>query len=188
MIPRCRGSNPLTPTKKTKMNEKKIEVIYILNYFQANIEKLNELRSFVTKNKSVINLLGKKEILELKKKNNQFYLFLQKLIYGKTIMITTIKEINECTQFTNQLIELSNKLNLHINATVINKEIYLGINNFLFFLHKKEKNIDSYINTPYQLLYFFNLLKNKQKSLFNSIKKNNITNLSSYKNVIKYIL
>lgn len=170
------------------MNEKKIEVIYILNYFQANIEKLNQLRSFVTKNKSIINLLGKKEIIELKKNNNSFSYFLEKLIYGKAIIISSTKKINECQHFTNQLIEIANKLNLHINSIIINKETYLTLHNFLLFLNNKKENSNNYLNTPYQLLYFFNILKTKQKNLLNSIKKNSITNLNSYKNIIKYIV
>lgn len=172
------------------MNEKKIEVIYILNYFQANIEKLNELRYFVTKNKSTISLLGKKEMKNVKKNNFNFFNSIEKLIYGKVIMITSKKKLKEHEEFTTSLVELTLKLNLHINAIFINKEIYLNLNSFLSFLNQYQNinGIREKITMPYQIVYFFNFLKNKQMNLINSIKKTSITNFNSYNKLIKYII
>lgn len=166
------------------MNEKKIEATYLLNYFQANIEKLNELRNFVLKNKSKINLLGKKEIKNLKHGNLLFVQAIKTIVYGKAIMITNEKNIQEHKKFYSLLVELCEKLNIHINSILINKKIYLTPNNFILFLEKENK----ITIMPYHLIYFLNTLKSKQYQLLNSTKNKIIYNRVNYVKMIKYII
>lgn len=160
------------------------EFIYILTYFHANMEKLNTLRDFTISNNSSINLIGQKKINEYKKTNKNLYNKLKYLIYGKCIIITTNKKIQEQIIFFNNLKQTINDLNIYINCVLINN-IYYTIPNITYLYNLISKLNYNNLLFPYSFIYFLQVLTTKSKQLNEKVYlTTNSNNVLLFKNLI----